>query len=390
MGEWSHFRLTLLPVRTSPERECAFPAMVRARTVNKFCYPFIRASIVTVFIIVFIEGILLLTAPETSIENVAQKLNESGRHFAVFACSTPDQKSHRAFDYAFYLPLTALAWRRIGFESIVLIIGEKSEWKNHPILSYTLESLNALPHVTVLFISANVENRGMLSQTARMFLANMDAFPGVSTDHIMTTDADLWPLRKEHYYVPQGIDRSLILVHSKCCAPFDFAGRSYPMFPMCNIGASAATWRQIINTNSSVVAKDPKSILKYFESFFGERVHRRVEFASDDWYLDQNVVSIRIDEWIRRHGTKDPTYRVSDVGFGRIDRMSWNPQRIRPSNFKFFFDAHLIEEGFIPKKWLTIRPLLHLMYNKSSWQTNWSNNYAAEFHTRYADWKAKP
>ena len=114
-----------------------------------------------VFIIVFIKGILLLTNPETSIENA--------RHFSMFACSTPDQKSHRAFDYTFYLLLTALAWQRIGFESTILIIGEKSEWMNHSILSYTLVTLNALPHVTVLFISANVENRAMLSQTARIY-----------------------------------------------------------------------------------------------------------------------------------------------------------------------------------------------------------------------------
>ena len=26
-------------------------------------------------------------------------------------------------------------------------------------------------------------------------------------------------------------------------------------------------------------------------------------------------------------------------------------------------------------------PFLHVIYNKSSWQTNWYNNYAAEFHT---------
>ena len=48
------------------------------------------------------------------------------KHYAVFACSTPDEQSHRGYDYAFYLPLTVLAWRRIGFESIVLIIGTEN------------------------------------------------------------------------------------------------------------------------------------------------------------------------------------------------------------------------------------------------------------------------
>ena len=41
--------------------------------------------------------------------------------FAVFSCATPSKNGHRGFDYAFYLPLTTLAWQRIGFKSIILI-----------------------------------------------------------------------------------------------------------------------------------------------------------------------------------------------------------------------------------------------------------------------------
>jgi hypothetical protein len=88
------------------------------------------------------------------------------RRFAVFGCSTPDQTTHRGFDYAFYLPLTVLAWKRIGFESVILIIGERKEWRSHPVLSYVLDNLDGLPEATVLFISSKVENRMMLSTVA--------------------------------------------------------------------------------------------------------------------------------------------------------------------------------------------------------------------------------
>ena len=98
----------------------------------------------------------------------------SSRRFAVFSCATS-----LSVDYAFYLPLTVLAWRRIGFESIILIVGEKSQWEIHPVLSHVLDTLTKLSDIcTVLFLSADVENHVMLSQTARIFVANLKEFPG--------------------------------------------------------------------------------------------------------------------------------------------------------------------------------------------------------------------
>lgn len=111
------------------------------------------------------------------LKNVSKNASNGKRHFAVFSCSTPTNFSHRGFDYAFYLPLTVVAWKRVGFESIILIIGERHEWENHPVLSYILKTFDNLNRMslgaTVSFVSAEERNRPMLSQTARIFVANM-------------------------------------------------------------------------------------------------------------------------------------------------------------------------------------------------------------------------
>lgn len=312
------------------------------------------------------------------------------RYFAVFGCSTPDRTgTHRGFDYAFYLPLTVLAWKRIDFESLILIIGERKDWRSHPALSYVLDTLDGLPAATVVFIPSKVENRMMLSQTARIFVANMKSFPGASSDHVMTTDSDLWPLRKEHFHLPPGMmtmERNrLILVHSQCCGTFSHGGRSYAMLPMSHIGASAATWRQMINANTTgmmLAANDSASILHYFRQVFGERVYQRVVFASDDWYLDQKLISIRFDEWISLRNPDDYLYKVSDAGFQRIDRAGWNVDGIDPNHFANYFDAHLPLNGFVPKVWSTIAPLIRLMYGNSSLESEWCNSYATRFHEK--------
>jgi hypothetical protein len=324
---------------------------------------------------------------KTTYRRLSSPFRVEDRRFAVFSCATPEKlNTHRGFDYAFYLPLTVLAWQRIGFESIIVIIGEKSEWQSHPILYHVLDTLERLPVATVLFMSGKIENRMMLSQVVRICVANMNRFPGRSSDFVMTTDSDMWPLRKQHFYLPKGVNRSIILLHSDSFGPFNFGDRSYKMLDMMNVGASAATWREIMNGNSSIAVElnDSENILDYFQQVFGQQARKPVVFASDNWYMDQKMMSIRIDEWInRQNSTEDSVYKVSDDGLSRIDRSSWNPSNFQPSSFGSYYDAHLILDGFMPERWRTIQLLLHLMYDENSTQYEFCNRYATKFYQQF-------
>jgi len=133
---------------------------------------------------------------------------------------------------------------------------------DHPVLSYILECLQELK-ASVLFLAAKPQNLLMLSQTSRLFVANMNV--GNENDYFITTDADLWPLNR-HNFAPR-INKSLVILHSHCSGKFVHNNRSYRTIPMAHIGATAKTWRQII------IAKvnDSRSILKYFQTFFGSR-----------------------------------------------------------------------------------------------------------------------
>ena len=187
---------------------------------------------------------------------------EEQQLFAVFSCSTPANNSHRGFDYAFYLPLTTLAWHRIGFKSVILITGDRQHWHHHPVLSYILECLQEL-NATVLFIDGKPENLLMLSQTSRLFVANMKV--GNENDYFITSDADLWPLNRTNF-APR-VDKSLVILHSHCCGKFVHNNRSYRMIPMAHIGATGIKWREIMNAK----VDDADSILEYFQSYFGSR-----------------------------------------------------------------------------------------------------------------------
>jgi len=156
------------------------------------------------------------------------------------------------------------------------------------------------------------------------------------------------------------------------------------MFPISNIGTSARTWRDIMTLKPGMepLAANESStewMLNYMEDEFGPKVRKQVEFASDSWYFDQKLVSIRIDQWMRRN-PELVVLEVSDQIYERIDRSSWNAGKLNISQFEIQYDSHLLGSGYRPFRWILTRQLLYLMYGRQSWQTKWCHAYAKLFH----------
>jgi hypothetical protein len=125
---------------------------------------------------------------------------------------------------------------------------------------------------------------------------------------------------------------------------------------------------------------------------FGERVRHSVVFASDDWFMDQKMMSVRIDQWIHRQNSSSSdvsaVYKVSDSGYFRIDRSDWNVDEIQPYSLANYYDAHLILDGFMPDNWnKSIQPLLRLMYGANSTLYAFCNTYATQFYAIWTRWE---
>jgi len=57
---------------------------------------------------------------------------DPSRKYAVF--STTSAANTEPLSFTFLLPLTALAWKRIGFDSLVIIVGSEDVWNSDPLL----------------------------------------------------------------------------------------------------------------------------------------------------------------------------------------------------------------------------------------------------------------
>jgi ABC-type multidrug transport system permease subunit len=111
--------------------------------------------------------------------------------FAIYSCTTPSTTA-AINDYAYYLvscliiciniffliysflncifilkPLTALAWQRLGFKSLVFITGTREKWTSIPVLSFILSHLEEVTDVKIYFIQSPHNHQAMISQNIR-------------------------------------------------------------------------------------------------------------------------------------------------------------------------------------------------------------------------------
>ena len=99
--------------------------------------------------------------------------------------------------------------------------------------------------------------------------------------------------------------------------------------------------------------------------------------------MDQKMVSIRIAEWMDRNNDEEFVYKVSDQGFKRIDRISWDAERLNEDGIRKRYDTHLLINGYLPNQWKRMKPLIKLMYTgRESWKAKWCDQYAQSFYKK--------
>ena len=297
-----------------------------------------------------------------------------GAKYAVISASTPYVLDPNGYNYVFDLPLTVIAWQRIGFKSIVFISGAKSEWQVSPVLKLVLRYLKDL-HAVVFFVEAKVENWIMLSQTSRLFACCLkDLNPG---DYLLTSDSDLWPIDADKYQIRPG--KSLLSTYANCCGDFNHKSERFLMLPLSNIGATVSTWQYIMFGNAGhCINLTAEAILDYFAKEFGLLVHNPTSKGENDmWYLDQHMASIRIQQWIQTHNNFSLVeFATRETQQDRLGRNSWDTRRL--DNLT---DTHLLEFLYRIDQWQKVQPVLTMLYGKGSSYFNFCQKYWHDFST---------
>lgn len=147
------------------------------------------------------------------------------RRFAIYGCSIHSTTQA----YTFYTPIVAAAWKRAGYESIVVFVGD---FTLPNVLTARLNlSRNYLKHVGahILDLQCNASYATKLSQLVRVFSGFLPDSLVRDDDDVLTGDSDLMPLKTADYLPTTGTDG--FIFNAFCCGSFQRRQRSYKMFP---------------------------------------------------------------------------------------------------------------------------------------------------------------
>lgn len=147
------------------------------------------------------------------------------RRFAIYACSIHAS----TFAYTFYTPLTAASWKRVGYDSIVVFVGDfKKPNVMTPRLNLTRVYLKQVG-AHIVDVQCNESYSIKLSQLVRVFSGFLPDTIVQDDDNILSGDSDLIPLKPSEYLPSANTDG--FIFNAFCCGSFQRRGRSYQMFP---------------------------------------------------------------------------------------------------------------------------------------------------------------
>ena len=275
--------------------------------------------------------------------------------FAVFS-ATPNITGS-LYGYVFYLPLTARAWARVGYGSLVILVGSYYTWTANDMTLYVLHALVDKGAGIVFIQTPHPDNDVTVAQTSRLFAGHLFKPFLSENDIILTSDADLWPIDR-HYYSNIS-SKTIVVLNAYCCGHFNYLNRSVRMFPMSSVITSVGIWQALFPCHPGGGAVSSETILAYLANFYGPAVRQAAVKGGKGWEYDQKVVSIRVEDFAMARGQGSVRLRDRQVK-DRIDRAWFSVPRYLVGKR----DAHLPLEPHLVPAWNKVRTLLYRMYGR--------------------------
>ena len=354
---------------------------------------------------------------------------EPGRRYAVFSSSFSGDVS---VNYAFDLPLSVLAWRRVGFDSLVMLSGDFRQYVEHAWLRHLVDVLRSMDHVVLVVVKvtpAHSQSVTTISQVSRLLAASLvpdhgDDVTWLDT-YLLTADADIWGLRAGYLDLPADKD----IIHAPTVmGTIRVTGVDVTHIPLSYVGMRVATWLDVMSHSGRLkLPTTSDHIVDFYTSLFGEKCCDDVKHGGPGWNTDEDLISLRIHQW--KNNINNPSQKqtktnsnsqkqtmsssnqslephsvshtdlssrihvyVRHVTLDRLDRFAWpwlhkrfawpwlHKRNVRTLKWlDRFVDAHILIKCYVSETWAILRPLLKLMYPNDSNIVTWCDQYAQSF-----------
>jgi hypothetical protein len=242
--------------------------------------------------------------------------------------------------YAFFAPLTALAWRRVGFEALVYLVGAEAEWLADRRGALALGAARRFAEVIFVPRCAGAAD-STLSQVVRLCAPD-----GSGDDYLLASDVDLWPLGRG--WLERADPQREFHVFNA-----DAYGIDPPRFPMCYLAGRRAAWRAAFGGGA-----------------LAEQLARIPWHADGDWHFDERFATARLRAL---PGFEHRCQLLPRIPSSRLDRAAWDC----PASLEGLVDAHLPRPGFVEPHWGEIEALLRQLLQPED--LAWAIAYRAQY-----------
>ena len=184
---------------------------------------------------------LLPPVTENQTVNENRTVDTSTRRFAIVACSI-----HSSVEaYAFYTPIIAASWKRVGYETIVIFTGDFSQPNSLTARMNTSRSYLKRLGAHIIDVQCPSAYAVKISQLVRVFAGFLPDSLVHDNDSILSSDSDLMPLKFNEYQPTAGTDG--FIYNAFCCGSFQRRNKLYRMFPSeSNYGRTKDVLRPLI------------------------------------------------------------------------------------------------------------------------------------------------
>ncbi len=248
-------------------------------------------------------------------------------------------------DYVGYLPFTFLWWRRLGYQTLVILVGNEEQWRASPPHRHVLDILQAQSDVRVEWVPEMQGHKThMIAQVARIFAAGVNLPPD---DFLLTSDTDMWPLSADFF----NRRNTGLLFHSWYANAYHETPRLAPKYPICYLGGHVSVWQEIMHVSAGEL---PRKLQWQLDNGIGQGAT-----GMDAWCYDELLFGLRLKEWWGWDRNR-VQFISRDMGWteGRIDRADWRFD----GSFLHKADAHLLRFGGGDCNWPRLRELLAAVF----------------------------
>lgn len=257
-------------------------------------------------------------------------------------------------EYLYYVPLTVWAWKRIGWEPIVMFNGIRNTIPIDFGIEYFLAEVDSIYGY----------RSDTITQVSRLYGGCLDLDSAL--DYLMTSDIDMIPL--SDFWQPD-INKITVWGHDLT---------NYHNYPICYIGMTRNRWIETMNLTSSD-----------YNALINRDLDTMPQAKSTDfykyWETDQDLITKRIKAVNFDKAFIDRGRYSNGLAIGRVDRGSWSLN----GHADTFIDAHLHRDLYKvfkepgnelwQKKWREHMELLHTVWPKEdfSWFVEYTKKFAS-------------